>query len=279
MTLDLSIVGQPTNLGPHRWTRSDTMLYALAIGCGPDDLRFVTEGSDTAPAEVFPTFSTIVERRRSYRELGDVALSQLLHVGQASRLHAPFPVQGSASTTSTVTDIFDTGRHALVVAEAVIRDDVSGEKLATNRRTWFVRDEGGFGGSPPPTPPSGRVRPPDLRVEFATRPDQALLYRLTGDRNPVHSDPERARRAGFDRPILHGLCTLAMAVRSLADARGGDVSRLRSFEGRFSAPVVPGDSVVVTAWTTPEGVAFEARVRDRLVLTNGAAQEDPHRSG
>lgn len=274
MSLDLSIIGQPTELGRHEWSRSDTMLYALAVGCGPDDLRFVTEGSVTAPAQVFPTFSTIVERRRSYRELGDIALSQLLHAGQTSTLHAPFPVEGAATTTSTVTDVFDTGRHALVVAEAVIRDDSSGDLLATNRRTLFVRDEGGFGGPPPPEPGTRQLRPPDLVVEFATRPDQALLYRLTGDRNPLHSDPDAARRAGFDRPILHGLCTLAMAVRSLTIAAGQDVSRIGSLEGRFRAPVVPGESVTVTAWRSPVGFSFEAHVGDRLVLGSCAVEGD-----
>jgi acyl dehydratase len=154
-----------------------------------------------------------------------------------------------------VTGIYDKGSGALVATENVAVDAATGELLVTSRSGTFIRGEGGFGGDRGPSEPWERPdRPPDEQVVQQTRPEQALIYRLSGDRNPLHADPKFAARGGFSRPILHGLCTYGITGRALLHALcGSDPARFRSMSGRFSRPVLPGDPLVVSIWRPGDG--------------------------
>jgi acyl dehydratase len=186
----------------------------------------------------------------------------LVHAEQYVELHRPLPVAGTASTVSTVTGIYDKGSGALVATENRAVDAATGEPLVTTRSGMFIRGEGGFGkhsggergGSPPWQRPD---REPDHTVVLETRPEQALIYRLSGDRNPLHVDPKFAARGGFDKPILHGLCTYGVTGRALLHTLcGSDPARFRSMYGRFSRPVWPGDTLTVSIWAAGDGTAL-----------------------
>ena len=183
----------------------------------------------------------------------------LVHGEQSIELFGPIPVQCTVRTTSTVTGIYDKGSGALVVSQSTSVDCDSGDPRWTATTSLFVRGEGGFGGDRGPSSSTEPwpAREPDEVVRYATRPDQALLYRLSGDRNPLHSDPVFAKRAGFDRPILHGLCTYGFTGRALLHTVcGSDPARFRSMAGRFSRPTYPGDTLTVSMWNEAEGVRF-----------------------
>jgi acyl dehydratase len=185
----------------------------------------------------------------------------LVHGEQAIRLHGEIPTQGTVSTTTTVAGMYDKGSAGLVVLESESRHASSGELAFTSRSALFIRGAGGFGG---PRNPEGDeesvraaeplpTREPDEVVTYATRPDQALLYRLSGDRNPLHSDPTFAKRAGFDRPILHGLCTYGFTGRALLHTVcASDPSRFGAMRARFSKPTLPGDTLTVSVWDIGE---------------------------
>jgi acyl dehydratase len=202
---------------------------------------------------------------------------RLVHGEQAVELHAPLPVAGEVIGRSRVTGIVDrgAGKGALLYTERVILDAMTGATLATVGQTTFLRGDGGFGG------PSGPVRKPAPEPEGApaivldlpTRPEMALLYRLNGDHNPLHSDPAVAAQAGFPRPILHGLATFGVVGRALLQAVcGGDPARFGRMQCRFSAPVYPGETIRTEIWPVADGFAFRARVveRDTVVVSNGA---------
>jgi acyl dehydratase len=179
----------------------------------------------------------------------------LVHAEQAFELHRPLPVAGTVRTVATVTGIYDKGSGALVVTENAATDAATGEPLITSRTSLFIRGEGGFGGDRGSSEPWQQPeRAPDHRVVQQTRPEQALLYRLSGDRNPLHADPKFAARGGFSRPILHGLCSYGFAGRALLHALcGSDPARFRSMSGRFSRPVYPGQTLVTSIWLPEAG--------------------------
>jgi acyl dehydratase len=244
------------------------------VGAGLGDplreLEFTTENSEGIEQRVLPTFGVLLAQTRGGRGLGDFDPAMLVHAEQYVELHQPIPVAGTVRTTSTVTGIYDKGSGALVVSENVAVDVASEEPLITARSGVFIRGEGGFGGPRGPGGPggpggSGRAdgadgvrgdqgwerpeRAPDHRVVRETRPEQALIYRLSGDRNPLHADPKFAARGGFSQPILHGLCTYGVTGRALLHALcDSDPARLRSMSGRFSRPVLPGESLTVSIW-------------------------------
>jgi acyl dehydratase len=199
-----------------------------------------------------------------------------LHGEEALTLHQPLPVAGEIIADSRVLAVYDKGdKGAVVERETVLKEARSGEPLATLIRTAFARTDGGFGGPsvsrPPPATPT---RAPDVVLEFPTRRDQALLYRLCGDRNPLHADPDVAQAAGFTVPILHGLCTYGICCRAVLQAFCGlEPARLQRYAVRFSAPVVPGDVVRVTLWLDAAEVSFEADVPARgvTVIKSGRA--------
>ncbi len=267
----------------------DVMLYALGIGMGADpmnetELPYVYERA----LKVVPTAATVLaaaararggEAGRSAPPAGN-RVSQLnflmvVHGEQKVELHRPLPSSGSFTTESRTIGAFDKGKDkgAVVVNETTWTDE-KGNKIATLTGSTFARGDGGFGGPSEGAPEPHQVpsRKPDLSLDFATRPDQALIYLLNGDRNPLHSDPDVAKRAGFERPILHGLCTYGITCRAvLQGITDYDPEPIASHQARFSAPVIPGDVITVDLWRDGEVVSFEARVKARgaTVIKNG----------
>jgi len=256
VALDLDIVGSTFAPTERSWTSTDCLLYALGVGSGSPsadhELEFTTEHSIGRPQRVLPTMAAVLGAGAPPRDrIGSFDPAMLLHGEQGIELFGPIPPTGSVRTTATITGIFDKGSGALVVTESTSVHITDDRPAWTTTNALFIRGEGGFGGNRGPAtttlpPPDS---PPDHVVTYATRDDQALLYRLSGDRNPLHSDPEFARRAGFDRPILHGLCTYGITGRALLHTLcGSDPGRFTSMHGRFSRPTYPGESLTVSMW-------------------------------
>jgi len=254
MALNHSLVGVPGEPAERSWDSKDALLYAVGVGAGLGDplqeLEFTTENSEGIEQQVLPTYAVLIAQGRTSGQLGDFDRAMVVHAEQAVELHRPLPVAGTVRTTSTVTGIYDKGSGALVVTENVAVDAATGEPLATTRSSAFIRGEGGFGGERGTDAAWDRPdREPDHQVTYQTRPEQALVYRLSGDRNPLHVDPKFAARGGFDRPILHGLCTYGVTGRALLHVLcDSDPARFRSMSGRFSRPVWPGESLTVSVW-------------------------------
>jgi acyl dehydratase len=282
MGIDLESVGRTTAPALVRWTERDVLLYAVAVGAGQssasEELYLTTENSDGIELRVLPTFAITLVHRVPSPSYGPVDRAMVLHGEQYLDVRSPIPVDGEAQLTSEITSIEDKGSGALVVTETVARLPESGEILFTTRSASFVRGEGGFGqtvGAPSPGPEKLPSRDPDLRVASGSRPDQALLYRLTGDRNPLHSDPSVASRAGFDRPILHGLCTFGITARMLIHAVcHGDPERVRGISGRFSRVVYPGEGLAIDVWVDGSFVRFRTSTDSGVVLDRGAFSYD-----
>jgi acyl dehydratase len=273
MALNHDAIGVESAPAERSWTSKDTLLYAVGVGAGLDDpakeLAFTTENSAGVTQRVLPTFAVLaVQGRGSRPALGQFDHAMLVHAEQAFELHAPLPPAGVVRTTSKVTGIYDKGSGALVVTETVAVDAESGTPMINARSSLFIRGEGGFGG------PRGLrsewrepAGPPDHQVTYRTRPEQALLYRLSGDRNPLHSDPAFAARAGFPRPILHGLCTYGFTGRALLHTLAdSDPARFAGMSGRFSAPVFPGQSLTVSMWVDGDSAVFRTTVDDGTVV-------------
>jgi acyl dehydratase len=276
MALNLDAVGSTSEAAERSWTSKDALLYALGVGAGSLDptgfeLDLTTENSQGVAQRVLPTFTTIIGQSGGARQsIGDYDPAMLVHGEQGIRLHGEIPTDGTISVTSTVAGMYDKGSAGLVVLESEARHATTGEPAFTTRTALFIRGEGGFGG---PRNPEGDdesdlageplpAREPDEVVTYATRPDQALLYRLSGDRNPLHSDPTFAKRAGFDRPILHGLCTYGFTGRALLHTVcGSDPSRFGSMRARFSKPTMPGDTLTISVWDIGERVKGAYRFR------------------
>ncbi|HEY1585755.1 MAG TPA: MaoC/PaaZ C-terminal domain-containing protein, partial [Polyangia bacterium] len=239
MAIKLDLVGKKSDPIPFAYTWKDTVLYALGVGAKVDELDFVYEGRGP---KVLPTFAVVPSFTSMISVAGDLGANpmMILHGEQKIILHRPIPANAKLSTVSEVKGIYDKGKGALVVVEARTADD-KGEALFDNVFSIFVRGEGGFGGERGPEavkadPPAGAA--PDFEVVEQTTREQALLYRLSGDVNPLHADPNMAKFGGFDRPILHGLCTYGFAGRAvLKSACGGDPTKLRSFGARFAGVV------------------------------------------
>jgi acyl dehydratase len=215
-----------------------------------------------------------VEQKPGHRP-SQINYLMVVHGEQKVELHKPLPTSGTFTAQGRTIGAFDKGKDkgAVIVNETIWTDE-AGDKVATLTGSTFARGDGGFGGPSEgqPEPHAIPSRKADLSVDIATREDQALLYRLNGDRNPLHSDPESARRSGFPRPILHGLCTYGITCRAVLQAiTGYDPQQILSHEARFSAPVFPGDTITVDLWKDGSVISFEARVRDRnaTVIKNG----------
>jgi acyl dehydratase len=277
MALDHSVVGIASEPRRRSWDSKDALLYAVGVGAGLGDplteLEFTTENCAGIEQRVLPTFGVLIAQARAARSLGDFNHAMLVHAEQYVELRRPLPVAGSVSTVSTVTGIYDKGSGALVASENHAADAATGEPLVTTRSGTFIRGEGGFGGERGGARDGDAAwrrpeREPDHTVVLGTRPEQALLYRLSGDRNPLHADPKFAARGGFDKPILHGLCTYGVTGRALLHALcGSDPARFGSMYGRFSRPVWPGDALTVSIWASDDGAAlFQTTRPDGVVV-------------
>ena len=282
MAIDPSAIGAVTEPKVYEWTERDTLLYALGVGAGTDDLAYTTENSHDVPQQVLPTFAVICCMGFAAAPLvGSFNWGMLLHGSQEIRLSAPLPAAGSLSVVAEVADIQDKGegKNAIII----LRARGTGAQVAETLTTLVIRGDGGFGGQPGQraAAPEFPDREPDARIALPTREDQALIYRLSGDRNPLHSDPWFAREmAGFPTPILHGLCTYGFAGRALlAELADGQAARLTAVAARFSAPVFPGETLTTSIWRTGSGRAVyrtEASGPDgsnpRVVLDDGVAE-------
>jgi acyl dehydratase len=288
MAIDPTAIGATTKPHLFEWTDRETLLYALGVGAGLDDLAFTTENSHDIPQQVLPTFTVIAcPAFGAAGMIGTFNWGMLLHGSQGIKLFAPLPAAGSLSVVSEVVDIQDKGegKNAVVMLKATGTDPDTSKVVAESSTTFVIRQAGGFGGQPGqrPVAPVIPEREPDSRTAYTTREDQALLYRLSGDRNPLHSDPWFAREmAGFPKPILHGLCTYGFTGRALVAELGkGDATKVTSMAARFSAVVFPGEALTTSIWRTEPGHAVfrtEASAPDgsnaRLVLEDGVAEYD-----
>jgi acyl dehydratase len=286
VAIDPKAVGATTAPMLFEWTDRDTLLYALGVGAGTEDLSFTTENSHGITQQVLPTYAVICcTAFRAAGKIGTFNWAMLLHGSQAVRLHAPLPAAGKLSVVSEVTDIQDKGegKNAIIMLRGRGTDPDSGTLVAETLTTLVIRGAGGFGGEPGQRPAAPEIpdREPDARIGLPTREDLPLIYRLSGDRNPLHSDPWFAKEmAGFPKPIMHGLCTYGVAGRALvAELGNGVAANVTSIAARFTAPVFPGETLTTSVWRTEPGKAVfrtEAAAPDgsdaRLVLEDGAAE-------
>ena len=280
MPINPDAVGAESEWHESSWDSTACLLYALGVGAGAADptgfeLEFTTENTNDVEQKALPTMCVVLGggagASSPLRKLGDFNPAMLVHGEQAIELHKPLPVEATIRVQSRITDIFDKGKAALVILENAAIDTADDQPMYTTRGSMFIRGEGGWGGERGPssewTLPD---RDPDEVVSYPTRPDQALLYRLNGDRNPLHSDPSFAAMGGFDTPILHGLCTYGFTGRALLHAVcGSDPGRFEAMSGRFSSPVLPGEQLDVKIWNTDEGAQFQTAVGDRVVIDAG----------
>jgi acyl dehydratase len=265
------------------YTARDTILYALGLGLGADpldarELDFVFEEADF---KALPTMAVVLAGPGFW--VRDAASGidwvRVLHGEQGLRIHAPLPPEATVVSTTKVTGVVDKGadKGALIYSERTLHDKASGAALATLTSTTFARGDGGFGGPTGPTKPVHAIpeREPDTVCDLPTSPRAALIYRLSGDPNPLHVSPKVARAANFEKPILHGLCTLGVAGHAILRTQCDyDVGRFRSLDLRFSAPVYPGETIRTEMWRDGGLVSFRSRVveRDVVVLNNGRAE-------
>ncbi len=272
----------------HRYTADDTMRYALALGVGSDpmdeaQLRFV---NDTAPGMplALPTMAVVLGYPGSWMQdaATGIDFAQIVHGEEKVVWHRPLPAAGTVVARHRVTRIVDKGpgRGATISYDKDLFDHATGDALATVTHTTFARGNGGFSteaqpgdAAPPPSPPLPTGAPDEV-IDIPTLPQQALLYRLCADRNPLHADPRTAIAAGFERPILHGLCTWGIVGHALLTrCAGAEPARLKSLFARFSAPVFPGETLRVEVFREGAALRFRARVpeRERIVLDHGHA--------
>jgi acyl dehydratase len=275
MPLNPEAVGTESEPYHASWTSKDALLYAVGIGAGTGELAYTTENTNGVDQQVIPTFAVVVGwgTGSAMRNIGTFNPALLVHGQQSLTFHKPIPVAGSVTMQGRITAMYDKAKAAVVVTETVATDDTDGQPMFTNVSSVFIRGEGGWGGergpSGPQNAPPGRA--PDHRVMYQTSPDQALVYRLSGDRNPLHSDPSFAAMGGFDRPILHGLCTYGFTGRALLHTLcDGRADRFRHIEGRFTSPVLPGEQLTISMWLAGDGEAvFTTSVGDRVVIDQG----------
>lgn len=283
MPIDPSVaIGAELGTAEFSWSTSDVLLYQLALGAGADplsarELRYATE-QDTV---VLPTFATVAQNfhvteppKVSFPGV-EIDLAKVVHGSQSVTAHRPLPASGTATARTRISDVHDKGKAAVIWQETEVVDG-AGEPLWTARSSIFARGEGGFGGE---RGPSEKIdlpaRDADLTVDVPTLGQQALLYRLCGDRNPLHSDPAFARAAGFDAPILHGLCTYGIVAKAVTDAvLDGDASAVGSWSAKFAGIMLPGETLRVRIWrdgdchlVTAESVERAAPVLADAVFT------------
>jgi acyl dehydratase len=274
MPINPEAVGAKSDPAERSWDSKDALLYAVGVGAGTDELVFTTENSKDITQAVLPTFAVIIGGGGggAFSKIGTFNPALLVHGEQGIQLESPIPVSGKVSTVSTITGIYDKGSGAVIATEAESVDTATGEVLFRTSSSIFLRGEGGFGGDRGPSGTGVEFpdRTPDEKITYSTRPDQALTYRLSGDRNPLHSDPSFAAMAGFERPILHGLCTYGFTGRALLHALcGSDPARFGSMQARFSKPVYPGDDLTVSMWVDGDSALFRTETQRGEVVIDG----------
>ena len=245
------------------WTESDVLLYHLAIGASTD-LRWTLE---TAGLQVLPSFGIVAPTFHMTDPPPldlpgcDINLAQVVHGSQSIEVSGPLPPSGAATVTTRITDVWDKGKAAVIWQEGTAVSP-EGDELWRVRSSIFVKGEGGWGGDRgSSTPVEAPSREPDAVASYDVRPEQALLYRLCGDRNPLHADPDFAAAAGFPAPILHGLCSYGIVLREVTEALlDGDAARVGGFTARFAGVVFPGETIGVRAWRTDDGIVVDATI-------------------
>ncbi len=276
------LMNRPFERLVHDYTEKDTMLYALGVGLGmepfnEDCLRFVYEDG----LKALPSMAVVLAYPGFWAKEPDTGIDwvRVLHAGQEVILHRPLPPSGRVEATTKVTEIIDkgAGKGALIVSERVVRDAESGEDLATLISTTMARGDGGFSDHTAPSPKPDAIpdRAPDQVCDLPVLEQAALIYRLSGDFNPLHASPSVARAAGFEKPILHGLCTFGVACHALLKTLCDyDPARFHRVRVRFSSPVYPGETIRTEIWQDGGTVAFRCRVveRDKVVIDNGYAE-------
>ena len=272
-TIDLNVIGKKTEPVVFEYTWRDVVLYALGVGATAEELSLVYENAPGG-LKVLPSFC-VVPAMRAFPKCGDdIEWSLMLHGEQTIRLYHPIPSEGKLIQSGVITDIYDKGKGAVFQAK-ISGETEDGTHIYDAQWAIFYLGAGGFGGDPGPKAES--INPPQgVKPEFSfsckVAENQAALYRLSGDLNPLHLDPAAAKRGGFDRPILHGLCTYGIAVRSLVNGPlAGDVNRLKEFKARFSSSVYPGDTLTTEGWKTDSGYIVQAKTENNVVLSNALA--------
>jgi len=277
MGIDVSAVGRSAGPVKVEWDSRDAMLYALGVGAGAEDpleeLSLTTENTEGVSLEILPTYAIVLAQRTRGLSIpfGDFDPAKLVHAQQELSLHRPLSVEGEVCLTNTISSIWDKGSGALVTIETQGTVPDTEQPWFTSRASVFIRGEGGFGGERGPSSTSNiPERDCDEQLTVATRPDQALLYRLSGDRNPLHTDPAFAANGGFPRPILHGMCTYGVTARAVLRAAELSPSSLQSITGRFSKPVFPGENLTISMWREDDGIRFQTQDSDGdIVLDQG----------
>ncbi|WP_434614305.1 MaoC/PaaZ C-terminal domain-containing protein [Arthrobacter sp. A5] len=276
MAIHQENIGKRREGAPFSWDSRDALLYAVSVGAGSrnqlENLAFTTENSRGIEQQVLPTFAVVLGGSGgSMDELGDFKLSQILHGGQSITLHRSLATRGTVIPVSGMSAVHDRGRNAVIELSTELLDAQTREPVATSVTTMIIRGEGGFGGQSGPAESwSVPERTADAAIVQRTSLDQALIYRLNGDRNPLHSDPQLAGMVGFEKPILHGLCTMGFAGRAvLENIADSDPGNFGSLSVRFASPVVPGDELTTSIWKTETGALFQVRVGDTVVLDRG----------
>ena len=260
MPINPEAVGAKGAPSKRSWTSKDALLYAVGIGAGTDELQYTTENTKNIDQKVFPTFAVIVGGGGiPMREVGSFNPTLMVHGEQGIELLSEIPAEGEIESVGECTAIYDKGSAAVLEFTSESKNVATGEVLLRTRTSLFCRGEGGWGGD---RGPSEKIqfpsRPSDQQVSYKTREDQALTYRLSGDRNPLHSDPSFAAMGGFQKPILHGLCTYGFTGRGLLnEICGGDAGRFKSMNARFSKPVFPGDTLTVSIWVDGSEALFK----------------------
>lgn len=259
-------VGTPVK---RKWTSKDALLYAVGVGAGTDELQFTTENTRDLPQKVLPTFAVIIGGGGvPMGEIGSFNPALMVHGEQSIELFGEIPPDGEIESVGKITGIYDKGSAAVVEFESTSTNTATGKPLLKTSMSMFCRGEGGWGGDRGPTEKlQFPDRPADHTVTYKTREDQALIYRLSGDRNPLHPDPSFAAMGGFDRPILHGLCSWGFTGRALLHSLcGSDPSRFKSMKSRFSKPVLPGDTLTVSMWVDGHSALFRTTNQNQEVV-------------
>ncbi len=284
MPVNPDAVGSKGETRRASWNSDACLLYALGIGAGVadpvgDELEFTTENTAGVEQKVFPTFAVVAGfngsgGRSAMSDAGTWDNRMLVHGEQGVKLHRPLPTSGEVDMIDEIAGIYDKGKGAVVATKMVATLVDDGQPLFETTSSVFIMGEGGFGGDRGPTEKANVApdRAADYEVTYQTRPDQALLYRLSGDKNPLHSDKQFSDVGGFPKPILHGLCTYGFTGRALLHTLcDSDPERFSAMDGRFTSPVMPGEALTVRVWNDGDGKAIFQTTGDdgRVVLDNG----------